>query len=156
MDKHDDRRGAKDHEPTVAERLRERTEDVVERVESAAIEAEFNTGIREETEEEAKAHILVRLVRITLGFLVVIVGIILLPLPGPGWVVIAGGFVILSKDFVWAERTVRLIRRRVPGVPEDGKIPTASWIMIVVVTIGGALVAFFFGDSIRTFLGDLW
>lgn len=143
-------------EPTVGERLRDRGHDFVERVEDAAVQAEFVTGVREETEEKAKAHIAIRLVRITVGFLVVIVGIILLPLPGPGWVVIAGGFVILSQDFVWAERTVRLIRRRVPGVPEDGKIPAGSWAMIVAVTLGAGLAAYFFGAEIRTFLSDLW
>lgn len=143
-------------QPTIGERLRHRKEDLVERVEHAAVEAEFRTGEREETEAKAKAHIAVRLARITLGFLVVIVGIILLPLPGPGWVVIAGGFVILSNDFVWAERTVRLIRRRVPGVPEDGKIPTRSWITIVAVTAGAGLGAYLWGDAVVAALGDLW
>ncbi len=101
----------------------ERIHDLGERIEEAAVEAEFRTGVHEDTVEEAKAHIALRLARMTLGFLTVLVGIILLPLPGPGWVIIAGGLVILSQDFVWAERTLRYVRSKVPGLPEDGSIP---------------------------------
>lgn len=39
-----------------------------------------------------------------LGFTVVVVGIILLPLPGPGWVIIFAGFAILATEFEFAER----------------------------------------------------
>lgn len=109
--------------------------DFVERVEEAAIEAEFETGEREATVEEAKAHALVRAGRMTLGSVVVILGIVALPLPGPGWLIIAGGLTILSKDVAWAERLLRYIRKRVPGVPEDGKIPPSSLVTMAVVTL---------------------
>jgi uncharacterized protein (TIGR02611 family) len=39
-----------------------------------------------------------------LGFTVVGAGIILLPLPGPGWVVIFAGFAILASEFEFAAR----------------------------------------------------
>lgn len=39
-----------------------------------------------------------------LGFAVVGTGIILLPLPGPGWVIIFAGFAILATEFEFAER----------------------------------------------------
>lgn len=39
-----------------------------------------------------------------LGFAVVGAGIILLPLPGPGWVIIFFGFAILASEFEFAER----------------------------------------------------
>ena len=39
-----------------------------------------------------------------LGFSVVVAGIILLPLPGPGWVIIFAGFAILATEFEFAER----------------------------------------------------
>jgi len=134
----------------------DRREHLVDRLETAAVQAEFETGRRESTEAEAKLNIAFRLARIFLGFVVVIIGIVLLPLPGPGWVIIAGGFVILSKDFAWADRTVRLIRRKVPGVPEDGRIPARSWIMIGGVTVAAALIAFFFGETIQSSLNDAW
>ncbi|HSX29350.1 MAG TPA: PGPGW domain-containing protein [Candidatus Saccharimonadales bacterium] len=39
-----------------------------------------------------------------LGFTIVGVGIVLLPLPGPGWVIIFAGFAILATEFSFAER----------------------------------------------------
>lgn len=39
-----------------------------------------------------------------LGFTVVGAGIVLLPLPGPGWVIIFLGFAILASEFEFAER----------------------------------------------------
>lgn len=41
---------------------------------------------------------------LTLGIIVVVLGIILLPLPGPGWAVIFIGFAILATEFEPAER----------------------------------------------------
>ncbi len=112
-----------------------RLDDFKDRIEEAAIQAEFETGEREETVEEAKSHALVRLGRMTLGTIVVIVGIAALPLPGPGWLIIAGGLTILSKDVAWADRLLRYIRKRVPGIPEDGKIPRSSMVTMVLVTL---------------------
>jgi hypothetical protein len=77
-----------------------------------------------------------------------------LPLPGPGWVVIAGGLVILAQDFVWAEKTLRYVRRRAPGIPEDGKIPMSTWITMAVVmfaAFGGAFLVRRYVD-----LADTW
>jgi uncharacterized protein (TIGR02611 family) len=38
------------------------------------------------------------------GFIVIIIGIILLPLPGPGILVIIAGLAILAIEFEWARR----------------------------------------------------
>jgi hypothetical protein len=71
----------------------------------AAIEAELNTGVRESTVEQAKAHLLIRLVRITAGSLITLVGAILGPIPGfPGIVVILLGLSILAVDVPFARR----------------------------------------------------
>lgn len=52
---------------------------------------------------------------LVLGILVVIVGIILLPLPGPGWAIIFLGFAILATEFEPAERVrdflIRVLKR---------------------------------------------
>ena len=117
------------------EGLLDRFDSFKDRVEDAAIQAEFDTGVREETVEEAKAHALVRAGRMTLGTIVVLVGIVALPLPGPGWLIIAGGLTILSKDVAWADRLLRYIRKRVPGIPEDGKIPRSSMVTMALITL---------------------
>jgi len=48
-----------------------------------------------------------------LGALVVAIGIVLLPLPGPGWVIIFGGLGILATEYTWAARLLRWVRRLV-------------------------------------------
>lgn len=115
--------------------FRERFDEFVDRIEDAAIQAEYATGLREDTEEEARAGAIKRIARMTLGFVVVIIGIAALPLPGPGWLIIAGGLTILSKDVAWADRALRYVRAKVPGIPEDGKIPRSSMVTIGVVTL---------------------
>jgi len=45
-----------------------------------------------------------RLVRIVVGFTLLVVGIAALVLPGPGWLTIALALAILSTEFVWARR----------------------------------------------------
>lgn len=132
MSPNPDTRGHRDHDH---HGLIERLDDFRHRVEEAAIEAEFETGEREESVEEARAHALVRTGRMAVGFLVVIIGIIALPLPGPGWLIIAAGLTILSKDVAWAERLLRYIRKRVPGIPEDGKIPPSSLATMAVISL---------------------
>lgn len=109
-----------------------------ERLIDAAIDAEFETGEREDTVEEAKDHVIVRLGRMTLGFIIVIVGIVALPLPGPGWLIILAGLSILAKDFAWAARVILFIRRRIPGIPEDGQIPRRTWLVMGVIMVVAA------------------
>jgi uncharacterized protein (TIGR02611 family) len=42
---------------------------------------------------------------------VVITGVVLLPLPGPGWLIIFAGLAILATEFVWAQRLLAQARR---------------------------------------------
>ncbi len=106
-----------------------RVQDAIGAVREAAIQAEFDTGVREETIAEARSSITRRLARMTAGFIVVIVGIIMMPLPGPGLVIVAAGLAILARDFAWAERTLANVERRIPK-NAAGKIPRATWIFM--------------------------
>ncbi len=54
--------------------------------------------------------------RITVGVVgltIIVIGIILLPLPGPGWLIIFGGLFVLSTEFEWAERLLEYARDKV-------------------------------------------
>jgi uncharacterized protein (TIGR02611 family) len=55
----------------------------------------------------------VRVIIAALGLLIIAVGIVLLPLPGPGWVIIFGGLAIWSLEFSWAARLRRFAMRQV-------------------------------------------
>lgn len=53
-----------------------------------------------------------RLVLETLGWILVVVGIAALVLPGPGLLCIFGGLALLSQQYEWAERRLEPIRLR--------------------------------------------
>ena len=105
-----------------------------EALREAAIEAEFETGYREESVEEARASIHVRLARMTLGSLLLVAGVAMLALPGPGWLTIAGGLAILAKDGAWAERALERVRRRLPS-DEDGSVSTRVVVLSVIIAV---------------------
>src|SRR4051812_34935719 len=48
-----------------------------------------------------------------LGGLVVVIGIILIPFPGPGWAIVILGLAILSLEFAWAKRLLDFTKRHV-------------------------------------------
>jgi uncharacterized protein (TIGR02611 family) len=45
------------------------------------------------------------------GLLVVAVGALLIPLPGPGWLIVLGGLGIWAIEFSWARRLLTFTRR---------------------------------------------
>lgn len=116
----DDQRGptvppdVHDHDHEHDHRFHER----LEALEEAAIAAEMETGRREETERQAKRHLLFRLGRILAGTVVSLAGLFLLVLPGPGLVVLAIGLAILAQDVPFARRLLDRVRARIPSDAE--------------------------------------
>ncbi len=43
----------------------------------------------------------------------ILVGVLLLPLPGPGWLIIFAGLGLLATEYTWAARLLRQARRLV-------------------------------------------
>ncbi len=50
---------------------------------------------------------------IVTGAVIIAIGIVLLPLPGPGWLIIFTGLAVWSLEFHWARRLNRFVRRQV-------------------------------------------
>ena len=48
-----------------------------------------------------------------LGALVIALGIILIPFPGPGWAIVILGLAILALEFTWAKKLLEFTRRQV-------------------------------------------
>src|SRR5215207_5513233 len=48
-----------------------------------------------------------------LGSIVVAVGIVLIPFPGPGWAIVIVGLAILALEFAWAKNLLDFTRRHV-------------------------------------------
>ena len=47
-----------------------------------------------------------------LGTLVLVGGIVLIPYPGPGWLIVFAGLAILATEFRWARRLLTFLRHR--------------------------------------------
>jgi len=45
-----------------------------------------------------------------LGAVVVVIGVILIPFPGPGWLIVLAGLAIWAVEFVWAQRLLHFTR----------------------------------------------
>jgi len=52
----------------------------------------------------------VKILIATWGAIVVAVGIVLIPLPGPGWLIVILGLTIWAIEFVWARHLLRFTR----------------------------------------------
>lgn len=48
-----------------------------------------------------------------LGGAIVLAGLVLVPAPGPGWLVVFSGLAVLATEFAWARRLLTHARRRV-------------------------------------------
>lgn len=50
-----------------------------------------------------------------IGATVLLIGIAMIVLPGPAFLVIPAGLLILATEFVWARRLLQSLRRRLPA-----------------------------------------
>ncbi|MGW7382159.1 TIGR02611 family protein [Streptomyces sp. NPDC054794] len=79
------------------------------------------------------------------GLAVVGVGIVMLPLPGPGWVVIFGGMAIWATEFVWAQLVLRWTKRKVTEAAQRALDPKVRRRNITLTVIGLVIVAVLVG-----------
>jgi uncharacterized protein (TIGR02611 family) len=120
-----------------------------EAVEANADGAKDEQGLGSRAPEFIKArralHLSWQVGVFVVGLAVVVAGIIMLPLPGPGWVVIFGGMAIWATEFVWAQLVLRWTKRKVteaaqralqPEVRRRNIILTSVGLVVVVVLVG--------------------
>jgi uncharacterized protein (TIGR02611 family) len=82
-----------------------------------------------------------------IGFAIIVAGIIMLPLPGPGWAVIFLGLAVLGTEFVWAQRTLLWTKDKVTKAANralDPKTRRRNMIMLVIglILIGAAVALY--------------
>ncbi|MGW0083406.1 TIGR02611 family protein [Streptomyces sp. NPDC003393] len=79
------------------------------------------------------------------GLAVVGAGVVMLPLPGPGWVVIFGGMAIWATEFVWAQLVLRWTKRKVTEAAERALDPEVRRRNIILTVIGLVIIAALLG-----------
>ena len=82
-----------------------------------------------------------------LGWTLLVVGIIAIPLPGRGVLIVAGGLIVLSQQYEWAERRVEPIKREALRGAANS---VETWPRIVLTSLMIALIA---GAGVLWFIG---
>jgi uncharacterized protein (TIGR02611 family) len=80
------------------------------------------------------------------GSLVIALGLVTIPLPGPGWLIVIGGLFILATEFLWAERLLEFTKRQVKRWT-DWVTAQPVWVRVL---IGLATAAFVYGVLVVT------
>ncbi|MFF4953882.1 TIGR02611 family protein [Streptomyces chattanoogensis] len=75
------------------------------------------------------------------GLAVVVAGVIMLPLPGPGWLVIFAGMAIWATEFVWAQLVLRWTKRKVTEAAQKALDPKVRRRNIILTVIGVVIIA---------------
>ena len=78
-----------------------------------------------------------------LGAAIVVLGLVLLPAPGPGWLIIFAGLAVLASEFEWAQRLLDFARRRVHLWTEWTKRQNVVVRALVVLAIIAVVLAVF-------------
>ena len=90
-------------------------------------------------------HLAKRIVLEGLGWLLVVGGIIAMPLPGPGLLILVGGVALLAQQYEWAARRLDPVKRRAlieaaRGV--SGPVPLAITLTGIAVLVAAGVVWF--------------
>jgi len=67
-------------------------------------------GFRQRVTSTRTGRISWQLLIALLGAVVVVIGVILIPFPGPGWLIVLAGLAIWAVEFVWAQRLLHFTR----------------------------------------------
>jgi uncharacterized protein (TIGR02611 family) len=80
------------------------------------------------------------------GGLVVALGLVTIPLPGPGWLTVIAGLFVLATEFFWAERLLEFTKKHVKAWT-DWLGRQALWVRLAVAL---ATAAFVYGVLVVT------
>lgn len=113
------------HRSARLERLGEQAEDFVDSVEAVIGSAvPGNVRSRRHPRQNTVINVVWRALVLLAGLGLILLGIAMLVLPGPGWGMILLGLVILATEYTWANRLVEPVRRRVKtGAQRVNRLP---------------------------------
>lgn len=74
-----------------------------------------------------------------LGGLVLVIGVIAIPYPGPGWLIVFTGLAILATEFEWAQKVLHFARGKYDGW-QDWLSHQAWWVKAVFWLLTAAVV----------------
>jgi uncharacterized protein (TIGR02611 family) len=119
-------------------------------MESPTPRRRFVDGIKERRERHRERGRVVRAAVMLAGFVVVLAGLAMIPLPGPGLLVTAAGLAVLALEFAWAERLLERTVDRMSATTETVKRATRAQQVIlgllIAMVAAAALLAIYAWD----------
>jgi uncharacterized protein (TIGR02611 family) len=98
--------------------------------------ARWRDGLRERRAADLTYRIVVGVV----GLVMLGLGILAIPYPGPGWAIVFIGLAILATEFEWAHRLLRFTRERYDRFMDWFKAQ-GLWVKVLGVVLTAAVVA---------------
>ena len=101
----------------------------------------FVEKVRERRERHRRRSRVVRAAVALAGFVVVLAGLAMIPLPGPGLLIVAAGLAILALEFAWAERWLERTIEQVDAAGDKVKRASRAQQVILALLVVLALAA---------------
>jgi uncharacterized protein (TIGR02611 family) len=115
---------------------------------------------RESIRRRPGAYRIYRMIVGIVGGAIVLGGLVLIPLPGPGWVIVFVGLALLATEFVWAARLEQFARAQVRAWTRWlGRQPVIVRILVAVLTfafVAGVLYGLFAFTGVPGWIPDSW
>ena len=147
------RDSAADHSPSadptedsVWDRVEEEVEDAAERLVEGfehAIDRTLPPHLRARlwARRRRTTHVMWRAGVLIVGMSVLMAGVAMLVLPGPGWAAIILGLVILASEYAWARRVLEPVKRWARRAADLALDPRRRRRNLVIVAVVGAVAA---------------
>ena len=89
------------------------------------------------------SHLILRIVVGVVGLIIVVVGLIMVPFPGPGWLVVFLGLAVWATEFIWAQQLLHRARHTLESWNKLLKTQP-GWVkgLVLLVTIAAVAVIF--------------
>jgi uncharacterized protein (TIGR02611 family) len=114
-------------------------------------ERDSGVGVLDRIRKNPTGRLILRIAIGTLGTLVVVLGFVLIPFPGPGWAIVILGLAIWSLEFVWAKSLLDFTKRNVrswtrwigrQSLPVRAVIAVAGLIFVTAIVWASVRVSF--------------
>jgi len=103
--------------------------------------AEYLTRWRERVRRNALLNSAWRIAVFTVGMAVLLAGVAMLVLPGPGWAAIFVGFAILATEFAWAKAALLWAKEKATNAKEKALDPRVRRRNTLIAVGAGLVVA---------------
>ncbi len=143
-------RGDKVPEESRLHRIEEAIEDAIEEAAEELVEGFEETvdkvlpphlRARAWARRRRSTHVLWQAGVLLIGFGLVLAGVAMLVLPGPGWATIILGFIVLASEYAWARRLLEPVRRWAKRAADAALDPRVRKRNIALASAAAVLVA---------------